>query len=161
MTMPQNSPTLVGPYELLRELGDGASSTVFLARHTQLGREVALTATSPLAPELATRFVDGVRPAATLMHPNIAVTHDAFVDAGAAYIAQEYLPGSPLRGEQLSLPQQAGVLEAVRDAVWDGWEQVCGGKRGSEEEVYGLVRGGHFTLGILASGRTPASTVGL
>jgi hypothetical protein len=49
--------------------------------------------------------------------------------------------------------RQAGVLEAVRDAVWDSWEQVTGGKHGSDAEVSGLVRGGHFCIGITVSGQ--------
>src|SRR5262245_43675102 len=116
MTLPQNAPTLVGPYELLRELGEGAAATVFLARHTQLAREVALKEISPLAPELAARFVDGVRPACSLLHPNIAITHEAFVQSRAAYVAQEYLPGRA-RSERLTLPQIAGVLESVLAAL--------------------------------------------
>ena len=117
MTLPQNSPTMVGPYELLRVLGDGAAATVFLARHGALAREVALKEISPLAPEHVARFVDGVRPACSLLHQNIAVTHEAFVHAGAAYVAQEYLPGGPLRGERLTSAQVAGVLEGVLAAL--------------------------------------------
>ncbi|MEL7337962.1 MAG: hypothetical protein AAFN70_17330, partial [Planctomycetota bacterium] len=65
-------PKVLGSYEILRPLGAGGMGRVFLARHHQMGRLVAL---KTLAPDLLRvdsaiqRFYAEIRATAQLMHP--------------------------------------------------------------------------------------------
>jgi serine/threonine protein kinase len=116
------APTMVGPYELIRQIDQGGMAYVYLARQSQLERYVALKMLSALRgdnPEGAARFVNEARVASSLSHPNIVTTYDYFVDDGRAYIAMEYVPNGSLRPHvpTLSLPQIAGVLEGILAAL--------------------------------------------
>src|SRR6056297_2387302 len=67
-------PEKIGEYELVRPLGHGGMGRVYLARHTKLGREVALKvlATHRLAdPQMCRRFEAEMRAVGQLSHPNI------------------------------------------------------------------------------------------
>ncbi|HJV03846.1 MAG TPA: protein kinase [Actinomycetota bacterium] len=86
-------------YELLRSLGGGGMSEVYLARDRLLGREVAVKV---IRPELATdeksvaRFRREARAAAALSHPGIVAIHDVGVHAGAPFIVMERVEGRTL-----------------------------------------------------------------
>jgi len=82
--MPASS-TLIGRYEVIRELGRGAMGTVFLARDTALGRLVALkTFRAPFGedsdPEdsgiLRRRSLREAQRAGTLSHPSVITIFD-------------------------------------------------------------------------------------
>jgi serine/threonine protein kinase len=116
------APTMVGPYELIRQIDEGGMAFVYLARQRQLDRYVALKMLNALRQdneEGAARFVNEARVASSLSHPNIVTTFDYFVDDGRAYIAMEYVPNGSLRPhvQALSLPQIAGVLEGILAAL--------------------------------------------
>src|SRR6476660_212873 len=71
---------VLGPYVLLQRLGAGGMGQVFKARHTKLGRVVALKLIRKdrLANEAAVRrFRREIRAAAQLSHPNIVLAYDA------------------------------------------------------------------------------------
>ncbi|GAA5006386.1 protein kinase domain-containing protein [Pseudoluteimonas lycopersici] len=73
-----DAPTIQG-YRLLRVLGDGGMSTVYLAEQASLGREVALKLMRPeaLSDEVSRRrFENETRTIARLRHPNIVGIHD-------------------------------------------------------------------------------------
>jgi Protein kinase domain len=116
----RNSVTsVVGRYELMRELGHGGTATVFLARQTDLDRLVALKELSALPvsdPSMGRRFLRESRLAGSLNHPNVVTVHDYLEHDGTPYIAMEYFPrGSlrPLLGRRLTFAQVAGVLEGL------------------------------------------------
>jgi len=95
------SGTVVGPYRLLREIGAGGMSSVWLAERCDgnLQREVALKLPfeGPAPARMAERFARERDILATLTHPNIARLYDAGVGAsGRAYLAMEYVDGVPL-----------------------------------------------------------------
>lgn len=104
MTLP--SPATLGAYEIVRPLG----ADVFLARQADQHRLVVLKPAASL---------EAAHAAVALSHPCVVATFDAFLDHGRAYVAQEHLPGGSLRarGQALSLPQIAGVLESVLAAL--------------------------------------------
>jgi serine/threonine protein kinase/TolB-like protein/Tfp pilus assembly protein PilF len=119
----------VGPYELLRALGQGGMAEVWLARRADgaFKREVALKLPllSHLRQDLAQRFAVERDILAGLEHPHIARLYDAGIDAGGRpYLAMEYVQGQPLTewcdahrlglADRLELFLQ--VLEAVRFA---------------------------------------------
>lgn len=90
---------VVGPYRLIREVGLGGMSCVWLAERSdgQLKREIALKLplTGPrMQVERFTRERDIL---AALTHPNIARLYDAGIsDSGQPYLAMEYVAGTQL-----------------------------------------------------------------
>jgi tRNA A-37 threonylcarbamoyl transferase component Bud32 len=107
-----------GRYELLGKLGSGGWATVYLARQVELDRLVALKELRALRmpdAEVAERFLREARLAGSLSHPNIVTVYEYFEDQGTPFIAMEYLERGSLRPYvgRMSLPQVAGVLEAV------------------------------------------------
>ncbi len=93
-------PERVGRYEVAGVLGRGATAVVYLARHTELDRYVALKELKPeLAddPTVAERFLLEAQLAATLAHPNVVTVHDFFEHEGIPYIAMEHFERGTLR----------------------------------------------------------------
>ena len=119
----------LGKYELVQLLGEGAMGQVFLARHTQLGRQVAIKLLRPTLirqPELVARFFQEARTVNQINHQNIVQIHD-FVrepDATGAervYCIMELLGGKSLadwfRHGGLNIEQTLEVLRQVSLAL--------------------------------------------
>jgi serine/threonine-protein kinase len=116
----------VGPYRLLRVLGEGGMATVWLAERTdQLqGRRIALKLPHGAwrRSGLAERMAREREILATLEHPNIARLYDAGVDAdGQPYLAIEYVEGERIDAfaarHALTLPQRLQLFLQVARAV--------------------------------------------
>jgi serine/threonine-protein kinase len=88
-------------YELVAELGRGASSTVHLARHLVLGREVAIKrivgGASSHDPETVLRFEREARLLARLDHPGIVRVHEVVRLGADLLLVMENVPGTDLR----------------------------------------------------------------
>jgi serine/threonine protein kinase len=124
--LPDLQQALAPEFEILRPLGIGSMSTVYLARETELRRLVAIKV--PL-PELATdplvrgRFEREARAAARLRHPAIAAVHRiARLADGTPYLVIDYIEGRTLedllRAEgPLGPPEALRVLTRVADAL--------------------------------------------
>ncbi|HEV3485830.1 MAG TPA: serine/threonine-protein kinase, partial [Vicinamibacterales bacterium] len=114
---------IVGRYELLDPIGHGGMAVVYLARQTDLDRQVALKELrlfqSPDDPALAERFLREARTAGSMSHPNIVTVHEYFKHEGTPYIAMEYLQRGSLRPwvGSVNLAQIAGVLEGLLAAL--------------------------------------------
>jgi serine/threonine protein kinase len=109
---------IVGRFEIVRELGRGGMAVVYLARQTELDREVALKELASFQGDDtsgAERFVRESRVSGSLAHRNIVTVFDFFRHEGTPYIAMEYLARGSLRPlvGRLSPAQAAGVLEGV------------------------------------------------
>jgi serine/threonine-protein kinase len=108
--------TPLGRYQLLDVLGHGAMASVYRARDTQLGREVAVKVMGmniATRGEGAERFRREAHAVAALKHPGIVEIYD-FVDATAdepSYIVSELIEGPTLR--QLLDARQARLLPEV------------------------------------------------
>src|SRR5256885_3910002 len=90
----------VGKYDIQKALGKGATGTVYLAKDTFSGREVALKTIEPEVfrdPEFGTvyrsQFVNEASLAGKLKHPHIVAILDAAVQEDSGYIAMEYVKG--------------------------------------------------------------------
>ena len=108
----------VGRYQVMRQIGRGGMATVYLARQTQLERNVALKELSTFhasAPEFADRFLRESRLAGSLNHPNIVTVFEYFEEGGTPYIAMEYVERGSLRPYvgRLALAQFAGAMEGI------------------------------------------------
>ena len=107
---------LIGPYEVLDQLGSGGMGVVYRARDTRLHREVAIKVLSetylgPGTPGQASheRFLREARSASSLNHPNICTIYDVGEQDGKPYLVMELLQGQTLRemlrGNPLPLPE--------------------------------------------------------
>ncbi|MEM7476457.1 MAG: protein kinase [Planctomycetota bacterium] len=102
-------PEQIAEYEILHPLGRGGMGSVLLARHTKLGRQVALKilASHRLAnSKMRDRFEQEMRAIGQLSHENIVTAHDAREVDGTAVLVTEYIQGMDL-GE---LVQRVGPL---------------------------------------------------
>ncbi len=89
----------LGPYEIVRLVGQGGSAAVYEARHVALGKAVALKILHEhLASEagVTERFVREARLTAQLRHPHALDVLDVGEDRGVAYLAMELLEGTSL-----------------------------------------------------------------
>ncbi len=93
----------IGKYELLKELGRGATSVVYKAYDPFQDREVALKAVYPEAlgdEEHGRRyrklFIAEASLAGKLSHPHIVAIYDAVAEEDASYIVMEYIDGTTL-----------------------------------------------------------------
>jgi hypothetical protein len=90
----------LGPYEIVSPLGSGGMGTVYRARDTRLGRDVAIKVIlSNAGPthEMVARFEREARAVAALNHPNILALHDIGNESGLIYAVTELLEGETLR----------------------------------------------------------------
>ncbi len=107
----------LGPYKILRPIGQGGMGTVFLADHTSLARKVAVKVLPPdKAKDKLTleRFNREARAAAALDHPNIVRLHDISQGNGVHFLVMEYVDGTDLQ----SLMGQTGPLHYAQAAQY-------------------------------------------
>ena len=88
----------VGPYAVVRALGEGSMGTVSLVHHPETGRLWALKRIHDLGnPTLVKRFAREVRLMQQVVHPNVLRCVDTGVDKdGRPYVVTEYAPGGAL-----------------------------------------------------------------
>ncbi|HKX37853.1 MAG TPA: serine/threonine-protein kinase [Burkholderiales bacterium] len=117
----------VGKYEVQKLLGRGATGTVYLARDSFTGREVALKTIEPEVfrdPEFGTvyrsQFLNEASLAGKLRHPHIVAILDAVVGEDSGHIAMELVTGGDL--SRYCTPQ---TLLPVPDVTQIGFK-CCG-----------------------------------
>jgi len=124
---------IFGDYLILRRIGTGAMSEVYLAQQQSLGRQVALKI---LKPELAEnencvkRFVREAKAAAQLVHPNIVHIYEVNCIDGFWFIAQEYVQGMNLH----AFLQKNGALFA-RQVVVILWQVASALQKASQSGI--------------------------
>jgi eukaryotic-like serine/threonine-protein kinase len=117
----------VGKYDVQKLLGKGATGTVYLAKDTFTGREVALKTIEPEVfrdPEFGTvyrsQFLQEASLAGKLRHPYIVNILDAVVTEDSGHIAMELVTGG-----DLSKHVTSGRLLPVADVMQVGFK-CCG-----------------------------------
>jgi serine/threonine protein kinase len=117
----------VGKYDIQKMLGKGATGTVYLARDTFSGREVALKTIEPEVfrdPEFGTvyrsQFQNEASLAGKLKHPYIVAILDAVVQEDSGHIAMELVTGG-----DLTPYTRPGKLLPVADVLQIGFK-CCG-----------------------------------
>jgi WD40 repeat protein/predicted Ser/Thr protein kinase len=124
-------PAFIGPYRVVRRLGEGGMGTVYEAEQDDPRRTVALKVMRPGfdALDLRKRFAQEARILGRLHHPGIAQVYDAGATAdGQLFFAMELIRGLPLHEHvRRHLPEArarlelaARVCEAVRHAHEQG-----------------------------------------
>jgi tetratricopeptide (TPR) repeat protein len=110
--------TQVGPYTLIRELGEGGMSTVWLAARSdgQVRRPLALKLPHVFmrTARLAERFEREREILESLSHPNIARLYDAGVTVdGQPYLGMEYVEGVSLVARRARVRAWASLPKSV------------------------------------------------
>lgn len=109
----------IGDYELVRPLGEGAMGRVYLAKHRESGREVALKLLFPHIaknPRLVERLYQEGLVMGQLDHANIVQAYGVGEDKGWHYAALEYIDGESLQNwldRRVRLP----VADALHIAI--------------------------------------------
>jgi serine/threonine protein kinase len=118
--MARKSPSKIGRYRILGELGRGAMGVVYKASDPSLDRTVALK-TILLSEDMEgredyrKRFLLEAKAAGKLTHPSIVTTHEFGEEGELAYMAMELLEGSDLR--QCLQEGALSTVEAVEIAA--------------------------------------------
>ena len=115
----------IGPYKLLRILGEGGYGIVYLAEQQHpVKRRVALKVIKPGmdTKQVIARFEAERQALALLDHPNIAHVFNAgSTDAGRPYFAMEYVKGVPITEHcdryKLTIEERLKLFLAVCEAV--------------------------------------------
>jgi len=106
--------TILGGYLLEEEIGSGASSVVFRARHRRLGRSAAVKVlAAPRDGVWRERFLKESRVAASIDHPNVIPVYDAGEDSSTLYIVMRLVEGTDLRALVSEGPLPLGVTVKI------------------------------------------------
>ncbi|MBL8677920.1 MAG: serine/threonine protein kinase [Myxococcales bacterium] len=115
----------LGPYRIVRLLGEGAFGAVYEARKKPLDKRVALKVLHrrwARDPRISARFLQEARAAASLKHAHIVDVDDVGAVDGVPWIAMEFLEGESLasrlaREGRLSVEVALDLLFPVLSAV--------------------------------------------
>ncbi|MDR0702211.1 MAG: protein kinase [Azoarcus sp.] len=118
------APATIGKYQVVREIGRGATATVYEARHPKLSRSVAIKLVrfdggSRDGSKLNRRLLKLLRAEETvarrLDHPNIISIYEVVTEPDQAYVVMEYFPGATLEKfcgfeRRLPVPRVIGIM---------------------------------------------------
>jgi len=110
----------IGPYRIMRQLGQGGMATVYKAYHAALDRYVALKVLHPAFHEdqtFAARFQREARVVAKLEHPSIVPVYDYAEHENRPYLVMKYIEGETLKSRLSRGPLSADEINQVVDAV--------------------------------------------
>ena len=110
--------TLGARYRIIRLLGQGGMSRVYLAEDTRLGVEVAVKENLQTSPEARRQFEREAHLLARLSHPNLPRVSDHFTDPGTGrqYLVMDYVEGEDLK----TLVERTGALPEQTALAWVG-----------------------------------------
>ena len=114
--------TRLGRYEIVSLLAAGGMGEVYVARDTNLGRQVALKVLPrelTADRERVARFVREAEASSALNHPSIVTVHDAGADGDVQYLAMELIDGEPL-SEWMRAHRDTGRALELMAQVADG-----------------------------------------
>lgn len=88
----------LGVYEITEFIAAGGMGEVYRARHTLLGRQVAIKTVGAQLPDASAKrhLIREARHASILAHPNICAIHEVGEADDAPFIVMEYVAGQPL-----------------------------------------------------------------
>src|SRR5580765_3587009 len=119
--------TKLGRYEIRSKIGEGGMGEVYLARDTQLDRDIAI---KMLAADVARdqqrlhRFLQEARAASSLSHPNVAHIYEIGEADGAHFIAMEYVEGTQLDKKIGGRPMPVAELLEIAIQIADALDEA-------------------------------------
>ena len=162
------TPTRLGRYSILGELGHGAMGTVYRAHDPLIEREVAIKTLHPNLPEdviadVRQRFLREAKSAGRLNHPNIVTIFDVGEQDGVAYMAMELLDGRSLQQILADAPRLpfrtiADLIAQIADAL-DRAQQLGIVHRDVKPANIVVSASGHAKLTDFGVAYIPASTM--
>ena len=119
------SGTMLGRFQLLRELGAGTNGKVFLANDPKLGRDVAIKIPHPerlRSPNDVERFLRTARAAAQLRHENLCPIYEVNDVPGNYFLVMAFIKGQPLSNfltdhKRLSIRQALLITKMLATAM--------------------------------------------
>lgn len=123
-----DTPSKIGRYEIVEELGHGAMGAVYRAKDPAMGREVALKTilavalSSQQSKEFRERFYREARAAGSLAHPGIVPIFDVGEHEGVPFLVMEFISGRTLdqllkHGERLSIERACEIGQRIAEAL--------------------------------------------
>ncbi|QDT52335.1 Serine/threonine-protein kinase StkP [Caulifigura coniformis] len=117
-------PPAIGPYRVLRQLGEGGMGVVYLAEDPA-GKQLALKVPTPmllLEPTYVRRLYREALAAAQIDHPGIARIFDVQQDRDRYYLVMAYITGRTLAetldgGRRYSIPDSLALVSALARIV--------------------------------------------
>jgi tRNA A-37 threonylcarbamoyl transferase component Bud32 len=117
-----------GRYEVVRKLGEGGMSEVYLGVDPAIGREVVIKSIlsieldSEKEKEWWNRFRDEAKLAGGLSHPNVVRIFDMGVEGRIPYIVMQYLDGESLRdlidsGRSFTMEEKVHIICQIGSAL--------------------------------------------
>ncbi len=124
-SIPEACGTVIGPYKLMEQIGEGGMGVVYVAEQMQpVRRKVALKVIKPGmdTKQVVARFNAERQALAMMDHPNIAKIFDGgLTESGRPYFVMELVRGVPITeycdGERLSIGQRLELFVLVCRAV--------------------------------------------
>jgi hypothetical protein len=112
----------LGPYHIVKALGQGGMGAVYEAIDTRLGRRLALKVMIPqfaADPAARERFLREARGAAQVSHDNVVTVYEADERDGTAYIAMQLLEGCTLEEQmrKTGAPPLSEIFRIAREAA--------------------------------------------
>jgi TolB-like protein/tRNA A-37 threonylcarbamoyl transferase component Bud32/Tfp pilus assembly protein PilF len=115
---------LIGPYQILKQLGRGGMGEVYLAEDTRLGRRVALKFLSAKLVDdnwAKRQLTKEAQAIAVLDHPNICAVHGIEEAGGYNFIVMQYVEGNTLadliRKQPPDIPRAIAFAAQIASAV--------------------------------------------
>jgi formylglycine-generating enzyme required for sulfatase activity/CheY-like chemotaxis protein len=117
--------TVVGAYQITRELEHGERSSLYEAIQTSMKRKVALKVLAPALqndPAAKAQFVADVRARAAVQHPHILAVYEAGESDGYTFYTHEHVDGESLatlaaRGVVIDEPSALKTVKVVAEAM--------------------------------------------
>lgn len=164
---PQSADELgrLGPYRVLKRLGQGGMGMVFLAEYPSLQRTVALKV---MLPELAKkavareRFLREARATAKIEHDHIVTIFQVGEDRGVPYLAMQLLKGCSLE-DNLRTKQGAAVAPLTVDQVLKLGREIAKGLAAAHARglIHRDIKPANIWLDATAGGRVKILDFGL
>ncbi len=109
----------IGPYKIVRKIGEGGMGAVYEALQEPIGRRVAVKILHPKyasEPSIAVRFLNEARAVNLVDHPGVVQISDyGQLPDGTAYLVMEFLKGETL-SQRMKKPGGLGLPDIVRMA---------------------------------------------
>jgi eukaryotic-like serine/threonine-protein kinase len=123
-----HTPSKLGRYDIIRELGHGAMGVVYEGRDPNLDRRVAIKTvkmdnlSEEAALDYEARFRTEARSAARLQHPHVVSVYDSDRDIDVAFLVMEFVQGQDLKhhldeGTRYSLAQAVNLMQDLLSAL--------------------------------------------